>query len=215
MNLPTPTPAAGFEAPQATWDQRFSAPDYIFGTTPNAFLASQASRLMPGMKALAVADGEGRNGVWLAQQGLQVQAFDISPVGVEKARSLAAQAGVRIDASVCAVEDWIWTPAVHDVVVAIFIQFAPPELRARVFAGMLATLKPGGLLILQGYTPRQLEYKTGGPPRVDHLYTADLLRESFAGQDFLELREHDAVLAEGRQHTGVSALIDCVLRKRA
>lgn len=205
----------GFENPQSTWDERFSDPDYIFGTTPNVFLAAQAQRLAPGMKALAVADGEGRNGVWLAQQGLEVTAFDVSPVGVAKALALAQKAGVTLDAGVAAAEDWLWKPATYDVVVAIFIQFAPPALRAQMFEGMLATLKPGGLLILQGYTPGQLEHKTGGPPRADHLYTADLLRESFAGQEFLELREHESVLAEGSKHAGRSALIDCVLRKHS
>ncbi len=204
----------GFADPRQTWDARFDRDDYIFGTAPNEFLAAQRDRLAPGQRALAVADGEGRNSVWLAQQGLAVTAFDIAPRGVAKARALAARAGVAIDYRVASVEEWVWTPEAYDVVAAIFVQFAAPPVRERLFAGMLQTLKPGGWLLLQGYTPRQLEYRTGGPPKADHLYTPRLLREAFAAHEIVELREHDAVLAEGTQHAGMSALLDCVVRRR-
>jgi 2-polyprenyl-3-methyl-5-hydroxy-6-metoxy-1,4-benzoquinol methylase len=204
----------GFANPRETWDARFDRDDYIFGTAPNVFLAAQRSRLMAGQRALCVADGEGRNSVWLAQQGLLVTAFDIAPRGVAKARALAAREGVVVDYRVAGVEDWDWTPQAFDVVAAIFVQFAPPAVRETMFAGMLQTLKPGGWLLLQGYTPRQLEYRTGGPPCAEHLYTPQLLREAFAANEIVELREHDDVLAEGTQHAGRSALIDCVLRKR-
>jgi SAM-dependent methyltransferase len=203
-----------FADARATWDARFQRDDYIFGTAPNVFLAGQAHRLRPGQRALAVADGEGRNSVWLAQQGLRVAAFDISPIGVRKAQALAARAGVAVDYAVAGIEDYAWPQAVFDVVAAIFIQFATPAQRAWLFGNMIDALVPGGLLLLQGYTPRQLEYRTGGPPRADHLYTPDLLRGSFAAHEILELREHDDVLAEGTQHSGMSALIDCVVRKR-
>jgi len=203
----------GFADPRETWNARFDRDDYIFGTAPNAFLASQRPRLVAGQRALCVADGEGRNSVWLAQQGLVVSAFDIAPRGVLKARTLAARCGVSVDFHVASVEQWNWTPDDFDVVAAIFVQFAPPPLRERMFAGMLRTLKPGGWLLLQGYTPRQLDYRTGGPPLADHLYTAPLLHEAFAAHEIVELREHDAVLAEGTQHAGLSALIDCVVRK--
>jgi SAM-dependent methyltransferase len=204
----------GFANPRETWDARFDRDDYIFGTAPNAFLAAQRARLAPGQRALAVADGEGRNSVWLAQQGLVATAFDIAPRGVAKARALAARAAVTVDLHVAAVEQWDWTPAAYDVVVAIFVQFAAPPVRERMFAGMLATLRPGGLLLLQGYTPRQLDYRTGGPPNADHLYTPRLLRAAFAAHEIVELREHDEVLSEGTQHAGLSALIDCVVRRR-
>jgi hypothetical protein len=204
----------GFANPRQTWDARFDRDEYIFGTAPNAFLAAQRDRLAPGQRALAVADGEGRNGVWLAQQGLAVTAFDIAPRGVDKARALAARAGVAVQFSVAAVEQWAWTPETYDVVAAIFVQFAAPAVRERMFAGMLQTLKPGDWLLLQGYTPRQLEYRTGGPPNADHLYTPQLLRAAFAAHEIVELREYDAVLAEGTQHAGLSALLDCVVRRR-
>ena len=206
--------ADGFDDARAMWDGRYAREDYIFGTAPNAFLASQAGRLARGQRALCVADGEGRNSVWLAKQGLLVTAFDVSPVGVDKARRLAAQAGVSVDARVSDVVGWPWTPEAYDVVVAIFVQFAPPALRAQMFAGMLATLRPGGLLLLEGYTPDQVELRTGGPGRVDHLYTEPLLSEAFAAHEILHLRAYRAVLAEGTQHAGESALVDCVVRKR-
>ncbi len=200
-----------FSDPRATWDARFAVDEYIFGTAPNVFLARQRARLMPGMHALCVADGEGRNSVWLAQQGLTVTAFDIAPLGVAKARRLAQ--GLAIDFHVASVEEWAWAPAAYDVVAAIFVQFAPPSVRAQMFDGMLRTLKPGGWLFLQGYTPRQLEYRTGGPPCADHLYTPELLRAAFGAHEIVELREHDDLLHEGKQHSGMSALIDCVVRK--
>ncbi len=206
--------SSGFANPRETWDARFDRDDYIFGTAPNVFLASQRSRLVAGQRALCVADGEGRNSVWLAQQGLVVTAFDIAPRGVAKARALAQQAGVTVDFHVAAVEEWDWAPNAFDVVVAIFVQFAAPAVRGRMFAGMLRTLKPGGWLLLQGYTPRQLEYRTGGPPCAGHLYTEGLLRQAFAAHEIVELREHDDVLAEGTQHSGRSALIDCVVRRK-
>ena len=203
----------GFANPAQTWDARFSTESYIFGTEPNVWLTRHRESLVPGMRALAVADGEGRNSVWMAQQGLQVDAFDISPVGVEKARKLASQASVAVNFSVCDCDDWDWQPERYDVIAAIFIQFADPETRARLFSQMIHTLKPGGLLFLQGYTPKQLEYKTGGPPLVDHLYTDALLRESFASMDILELDSYEDVLREGTQHSGQSALIGLVARK--
>lgn len=205
---------SGFANPRETWDARFARDDYIFGTMPNVFLAAQRGRLAAGSRVLCVADGEGRNSVWLAQQGMHVTAFDIAPRGVEKARALARQAGVTVDFRVAAVEDWDWTPEAFHAVAAIFVQFASPAVRTQMFAGMLHTLKPGGWLLLQGYTPRQLDYRTGGPPCAEHLYTAELLQRAFRSHEMVELREHDDVLSEGTQHSGLSALIDCVVRKR-
>jgi SAM-dependent methyltransferase len=207
--------ATGFSNPRETWDARFAVDRYIFGTAPNVFLASQRARLVPGMRALAVADGEGRNSVWLAQQGLDVTAFDIAPRGVDKARALAREHRAAVDFRVASVEEWDWTPEAFDIVAAIFVQFAAPPVRARMFEGMLQTLKPGGWLLLQGYTPRQLDYRTGGPPCAENLYTPQLLRDAFAAHEIVELREHDDVLDEGTQHSGMSALIDCVVRKRS
>jgi SAM-dependent methyltransferase len=201
-------PAAELER----WNQRFSAPEYIFGTAPNAFVASKADLLRPGQRALCVADGEGRNSVWLAGQGLEVSAFDISPVGVDKARRLAEQRGVRVACEVASVYDWRWPEAQFDLVAAVFVQFADPAMRSFMFERMARCLKPGGLVLIEGYTPKQLEYGTGGPSKLENLYTAELLRASFAGFEILELREYEAELEEGSRHAGMSALIDFVAR---
>jgi protein-L-isoaspartate O-methyltransferase len=197
----------------ARWNTRFAAPEYAFGIAPNAFLAAQAHRLRAGMTALCVADGEGRNSVWLAQQGLEVTAFDFSPAGLAKARALAASAGVRVDYRQAEAERFEWTAARYDVVVAIFIQFAPPALRAKMFDGMMAALAPGGLIILEGYGLKQLEYRTGGPKVDENLYTSELLQRSFAPLEILHLVERDDVLDEGTAHCGMSALVDLVARR--
>jgi SAM-dependent methyltransferase len=197
----------------ATWNKRFQQGDYIFGLEPNEYLRSHAARLAPRGRVLCVADGEGRNSVWLARQGHRVEAFDISGVGVAKARKLAAQAQVDVDFHVADCDHWPWPADTYDTVAAIFVQFADPSTRERLFSNMQRSLKRGGLLILQGYTPRQLEYKTGGPPFAAHLYTESLLRTQFAAMRIEELREYEAELTEGTQHSGRSALIGMVAQK--
>ncbi|HEX7008119.1 MAG TPA: methyltransferase domain-containing protein [Alphaproteobacteria bacterium] len=199
--------------PLAFWNARFSAPGYRFGTEPNRFLTRQAHRLRPGQRALAIADGEGRNGVWLARQGLEVTSVDFSPVALEKARKLAQEAGVTVTFVEADLVAWDWPKAVFDVVVGIFFQFAGPADRAKIFQGMKAALKPGGLLLIEGYGPKQLEYKTGGPGVLENLYTEDLLREAFGDFEIIELRSYDAEIHEGEGHKGVSALVDLVARK--
>lgn len=195
------------------WNERFKDPDYVFGTAPNAFLAGQAHLLRPGMRALVLADGEGRNGVWLAQQGLDVLSVDVSASAQDKARALAAERGAHLRFEQADLAAWDMGRGRFDLVAAIFIQFAPPPLRDRLLAGMHAALAPGGLLLLEGYRPAQLEYRTGGPPGPEYMYTPDLLRRAFAGLTIVELVERDAELDEGRGHRGMSALIDLVARK--
>jgi cyclopropane fatty-acyl-phospholipid synthase-like methyltransferase len=207
--------AGGFDDARQFWDQRFASEDYVFGTAPNAFLASQSQLFKPRVRVLDLACGEGRNAVWLAQQGCEVVAIDISPVAIEKARRLAAARGVHVAFELVDVRDWHWPPRAFDAVVSIFIQFAAPAERAELFAGFVATLRPNGVLVLQGYTPKQLQYKTGGPPQAEHMYTAAMLREATAGLEIVHIREHDDVLSEGTKHVGLSALIDLVARKPA
>lgn len=197
----------------ARWTARYATPDYIFGTEPNSFLRAQAALLRPGQTALAVADGEGRNGVWLAEQGLDVLSIDAVPAALAKAQALAATRGVPLRTAQADLADYVWPEAAFDVVAAIFIQFAGPALRTRIFAGIIRALKPGGLLLLQGYRPEQLAYGTGGPSVVENLYTRHLLQDAFAGFAQLDIAEHDSEVSEGSAHSGMSALIDLVARK--
>ena len=146
-------------------------PEYAFGKEPNYFLASCKTLLPPSGRALAVADGEGRNGVWLAEQGLDVVSIDFSPSAQKKARALARERGVDVDFRQVDVHAWDYPDADFDVVVEIFTQFSSPTERALKWAGMRRALKSGGLLILHGYTPKQLDYGTGGPKQIENLYT--------------------------------------------
>jgi cyclopropane fatty-acyl-phospholipid synthase-like methyltransferase len=195
------------------WESRFAVTDYVFGTAPNAFLKDQASRLERGQKALALADGEGRNGVWLAEQGLDVLSLDFSPNALKKARDLAAARGVSLRIELADLSQWEWPIAEFDAVVAIFIQFADPPFRRKIFAGIKQALKPGGWLLMQGYRPEQLRYKTGGPSEIENLYTKAMLEAAFGDFASIEIKEHDGILDEGARHAGMSALIDFVGRK--
>ncbi|WP_204848351.1 SAM-dependent methyltransferase [Rhodopila globiformis] len=195
------------------WDIRYSGADYLFGKAPNAFLASQAGRLRPGQVALAVADGEGRNGVWLAGQGLDVLSIDASIAAQEKARHLAEAQGVQLRLELADLSEWAFPEVAFDVIAAIFIQFAGPDLRALLFRRMKQALRPGGLILLEGYRTEQLRYGTGGPPYVENLYTEVMLRETFSDFETLLLASYDAVIEEGSAHKGLSALIDLVARK--
>ena len=137
---------SGFDNPLQTWNARYGREDYHFGEAPNAFLRDHAQLLAAGQSALCVADGEGRNSVFLAERGVAVTAFDFSPVAVAKAQRLAAARGVTVDFRLGDIYAWDWTAATYDAVIAIFIQFMSPGDRDAVFAGMKAAVKPGGLL---------------------------------------------------------------------
>ncbi|HBS49954.1 MAG TPA: SAM-dependent methyltransferase, partial [Rhodobacteraceae bacterium] len=163
-------------------------------------------------RALAVADGEGRNSVFLAEQGHDVTAFDAAQVGLDKARALAKRRGVSVDYHLAGVEDWDWSRD-FDAVVAVFIQFAGPELRDRMFRWMGQAVRPGGLLLLHGYAPRQVDYGTGGPPSRENMYTTEMLAAAYEGWEFLRLEDYDAEVDEGEGHSGRSALVDLVARK--
>ena len=195
------------------WDERYSREEYVFGTEPADFLKHHRDLLRSGLAGLAVADGEGRNSVFLAEQGVETTAFDASPVAVAKARELAKAREVTVDYHVADVEGWSWERDRFDLVVAVFIQFLGPEAMSDAFAKMQQTLRPGGRVLLHGYRPEQLEYRTGGPSDVENLYTEALLREAFKGTEIELLRSYDADLQEGEGHVGRSALIDLIARK--
>jgi SAM-dependent methyltransferase len=195
------------------WETRFAGADYAFGTAPNAFLAACKDLLPASGRALAIADGEGRNGVWLAQQGLQVLSLDFSPSGQRKAKALARARGVDVAFELTDAHAWAYPENAFDVVVEIFGQFSPPAERARKWAGMRKALKPGGLLIIQGYTPKQLEYGTGGPKQIENLYTRALLEDAFRGYRDMTIAEDEVELREGTSHAGMSAVINFAARK--
>lgn len=197
------------------WNERYSNEDYLFGTQPNAFLVREAHRLAPKSKILTVADGEGRNSVFLAQHGHQVVATDISERALDKARGLARRREVEIDFRMADLTAWDWPYEKFDAVVAIFIQFGGKETRRSMFSGFAKTLKPDGLLLLEGYRPEQVEYGTGGPPVTENLYTEAMLREAFTDWEIEHLSSYDAEISEGTGHAGISALIDLVARKPA
>jgi len=204
-----PEPAGDFEF----WEGRYRGEAYLFGTEPNAFLTSCRALLPRKGRALAVADGEGRNGVWLAEQGLDVLSLDFSPTAQTKARALAAARGAALEIVAADVHAWAYPEAAFDVVVEIFTQFSTPALRPKKWAGMRRALKSGGLLVLQGYTPKQLDYGTGGPKNAEQLYTRKMLEDAFGDFRDLEISEAIVEIREGSAHSGLSAVIGLTGRK--
>ena len=197
----------------AFWNNRFDTEVHVFGKEPTAFLMRSRGLLPPSGKALAIADGEGRNGVFLAECGLEVLSLDVSPKAQEKARALAAERGVTIVTDTVDIVAWDWPEAEFDVVVGIFFQFCGPDGRAKIFEGIRRSLRPGGVLLIEGYRPEQLAYGTGGPKLVENLYTRELLEATFGDYRDLAISAYDADLDEGTAHRGRSALIDLVGRK--
>jgi SAM-dependent methyltransferase len=204
---------ADFDKPLETWDARFGRDDYLFGEEPNVFLRKQAHWIKPGGSVLCVADGEGRNGVWLAGQGHQVTSFDFAPNALAKAKRLAHRRNVSVDQQLGDAYSWPWSVRQYDALVAVFIQFLPPHRRDDAFAGMMSAIKPGGVFLLEGYRPEQIEYGTGGPPKREHMYTREWLERTFSGWEILVLDDYEAEIHEGHAHDGMSALIDLVAKK--
>ncbi len=195
------------------WQDRYATPDYRFGKAPNEFLVRCQPLLPCSGKVLAVADGEGRNGVWLAKQGLDVLSIDFSPAAQAKARALAVENKVDITFVEADVHGWPYPEEAFDVVAEIFTQFSTPAERAQKWAGMRRALKRGGLLIVQGYTPKQLEYGTGGPKQIGHLYTRNMLEQAFGDLNDVTIVEEERALNEGAGHSGMSAVIGLTARK--
>jgi SAM-dependent methyltransferase len=192
------------------WESRYAPESYLFGTAANAFLVRQKPILPKVGRALSIADGEGRNGVWLAEQGLDVVSMDFSTTAQAKARALAASRGVTITTQTVDLSNWTWPVDAFDVIVVIFAQ---PLDATTLFAGIRRALKPGGLLLIEGYPPKQLDYGTGGPSDIERLYTFEQLEAGFAGFTDVRIDEYDAEIYEGDGHGGISALIDLVATK--
>jgi len=195
------------------WNGRFASESYIFGTHPAAFLVDNAHYVPPRSRVLTPADGEGRNSVFLAELGHRVLATDIAEEGIAKAQRLASARGVSVEFRHLDLRGWQWPEAEFDAVVAVFIQFAPPAFRDEIFAGMKRAVRPGGVVLLHGYTPKQLEYRTGGPSAVEQLYTEELLRAAFADWELLRIEAYERELDEGEGHRGRSAVIDLIARR--
>jgi SAM-dependent methyltransferase len=204
----------GFSDATQFWNERFNKDEFIFGKEPNEYLVEQTRRYLKlGSKVLCIADGEGRNGVWLAKQGMQVLGFDASDIALAKAKQFARDNQVEIEYSFSDTDSFDWQKNTCDAVVGIFIQFADPIMRKRIFEQTYETLKPGGIFILQGYTPKQLEYKTGGPSLIEHLYTEELIRDLAKNFEILDLCCYEKELNEGARHAGMSALLGLVAKK--
>ncbi len=194
------------------WDARYQTDQYVYGRHANTFLTTQRHRLDAGWRALAVGDGEGRNGVWLARQGLRVTSVDVSPVAVQKALKLALDRAVTLQAVCADVTTWDWPRDVYDVAVSVFLHL-PPDQRPAVHAGLVRAVRPGGLVLLEAFTPRQRDYPSGGPPDAALLYDTETLRADFAGAEILELTEQETTLDEGPGHRGAGHTVRLVARR--
>jgi len=196
------------------WDHRYDADDYHYGVEPSAFLVRQRHRLERGMTALAVADGEGRNGVWLAGQGMRTHAVDGSAVGLRKALRLALDRGVTLTTTCADLTTWAWPQATYDAVICIFLHL-PPDPRRLVHRAMARALRPGGLLIQESFHPGQLAYGTGGPSAAEMLYDQETLRADYQDLLDLDLLEDGVVdMDDGQGHRGQGHTIRLVGTRR-
>jgi SAM-dependent methyltransferase len=195
------------------WNDRYAEPGFAYGTEPNDFLAAHAERYLPAQgEVLCLAEGEGRNAVFLARRGFRVTAVDSSAVGLQKANALASQFGVSIDTVVADLRDFDLGSARWDGIVSIWCH-TDPALRASLHGAVAAALKPGGSFLLEAYTPRQLDYKTGGPSAAELMMTLDELREELVGLEWLIAEETSRDVREGKYHQGTSAVVQVVARR--
>jgi SAM-dependent methyltransferase len=198
------------------WDERYAGADYAYGERPNAFLAALGPRFRAGERALVPGDGEGRNGVFLAERGLLVETLDLSPTGVAKAQALAARRGVALDARVANVLTWNWPLAAYDWIALLYLHL-PQDQRRALHAHAIAALKPGGRIVLEAFTPAQLDRQRegarGGPREAAMLYAPQDLRTDFAALDVELCEEVEDDMASGALHVGRGAVVRLVARK--
>jgi len=192
------------------WDERFSIEDYLFGAEPAQALVKLEHYLIPQGDTLVIADGEGRNSVYLASKGFKVTATDASTVANVKAKALAASRNVEVDYQVEDFFDIDWSAKQYDNIVGIFFQFIPPDKIKQVLTALRTAIKKGGTLLIHGYTPQQIELATGGPKDVSLMYTKELFEDMFENVEILVNNEYQMQLTEGSGHNGPSALIDFV-----
>lgn len=194
------------------WDERYGAEAFFYGIEPNDFLRERFAAIRAGGDVLCLAEGEGRNAVFLAGQGYRVVALDQSAVGLRKAERLAAERGVGITTVVANLDGHRIEPQRWDGIVSIWCHL-PSRLRAAVHRQVVGGLKPGGIFLLEAYTPAQLQFGTGGPKEVDLLPTLSALREELAGLEFIHAVERERVIHEGQGHEGRSAVVQVVARR--
>ena len=193
------------------WDERYSAKEYVYGKNPNDFLVQSLSNI-PGGKVLCLADGEGRNSVYLAEQGFEVSSVDASEPGMKKADQLARERGVSIHTVVSDLADYEIEPETWDAIVSIFCHL-PPALRQVVHKKVVAGLRPGGVLVLEAYTPKQLELGTGGPAVAEMTMTLENLKTELNGLQFNHAIELERDVIEGIYHTGRGAVVQLIAVK--
>jgi cyclopropane fatty-acyl-phospholipid synthase-like methyltransferase len=192
------------------WDERFSIEEYLFGAKPAQALVKLEHYLIPQGETLVIADGEGRNSVYLASKGFKVTASDASTVANIKARALAASQNVEVNYQVEDFFDIDWSAQQYDNIVGIFFQFIPPDKIKQVLTALRTAIKKGGTLLIHGYTPQQIELATGGPKDASLMYTKELFEDLFENVEILVNKEYQMHLTEGSGHNGPSALIDFV-----
>jgi 2-polyprenyl-3-methyl-5-hydroxy-6-metoxy-1,4-benzoquinol methylase len=193
------------------WNDRYGQSDYFYGTEPNDFLSMTAHR-MPMGAVMCLADGEGRNSTFLASLGYEVSSVDISPVGIQKTLELARRKHVEVNAEVGDLESFDLGVNKWQGIVSIFCHL-PSELRRDVHRRVVAALAPGGVVILEAYTPNQIGRGTGGPQSADLLMTTESLQEEFSHLEILHLQEVDREVIEGTGHSGTASVVQLVARK--
>nr|WP_299703620.1 class I SAM-dependent methyltransferase [uncultured Pontibacter sp.] len=196
---------------QQFWNDRYRQQEMVYGSEPNVFFKEQLQGLKPG-KLLLPAEGEGRNAVYAASQGWDVLAFDYSEAGQAKALALAAKQGVSIDYRLADAEGFKTEPESFDAVALIYAHL-PADLRQALHRKVQQWLKPGGIIILEAFHPKQLGYTSGGPKDESMLYTADMLLQDFAGMEVKVLEEKEVTLNEGAHHSGAGFVTRLVATK--
>ena len=194
-----------------SWDERYAENEFAYGVKPNDFLVEMARQLPKG-RVLCLCEGEGRNAVYLAEQGYRVTAVDASSVGMAKAQRLAEQRGVEIETVVADLADYAIPVDTFDGVVSIFCH-VPKALRQKVHQQVLNGLKANGVLLLEAYFPKQLEYGTGGPPTAELMMDLQSLKIELQGLELLHAEEKIREVVEGKYHTGQGAVVQVIARK--
>ena len=194
------------------WDERYSIDDYLFGQKPAQALLRNEEYLVPRGETLLIADGEGRNSVYLAKNGFKVTSSDSSIVAQQKAKALADSQNVKVNFKLENFFDIDWSKKQYDNIIGICFQFIPPELIGEAFMGLRSATKKGGTILIHGYTPEQINYGTGGPKDASLMYTEATFTHSFTNSEIYLLEKYEAVISEGPGHNGKSAMIDFVAK---